>query len=164
MRQRIAAVAFRLAGLVLLLAVSLGAASDWRVLRDLTQGQRIQVVRADLTSTRGRFESWSESSIVIRSAGGTVTAPKETVLRVSARPKRHRLKRILIGAAIGGGVGLLIGAVSEEADDNAVAGLGSLSGVFGAIGSGAAGAVGAIPRSKTLYRASKGTLPKRSAQ
>jgi len=80
--------------------------SVWSNLGGLRQGDRIGIIQSDQKRIEGRFESFGESNISLRS-DQLVTVQKDNVVRVYRRPRTHRAIRALIG----GGVGVLAGAL-----------------------------------------------------
>jgi hypothetical protein len=95
---------------ILAIAVALPALSQdrnsWNNLNTLQRGARVGVVQTNGASLNGRFESFTDSAIVVR-AGREITVPKETVVRVFRRPRIGRAVR----AAIGGAIGVVAGAI-----------------------------------------------------
>jgi len=86
------------------------ALANWHTLRGLTPGDDIRIVLNDRKSYRAKFQSVSEESIVVRLATGDQAYERQSVFRVSAKGTSHRTRNTLIGAGIGLGGGLAIGA------------------------------------------------------
>jgi hypothetical protein len=101
------------------------ARASWDNLKSLTQGQEIRVVLNDAKSYQGEFRSWSDDGITLRQAAGAQTIARQDILRVSSGAQKHRMRNALIGAAVGAGAGLAIGAAG---DHNSCS---TKSGVFG---------------------------------
>ena len=83
---------------------------SWENLNQLWVGEKIQVVDTNLKSLKGKFLGFSEEAISLRVGKDEVAIPRANVLRVGSRWKSKGLRRILIGMALGGGVGLVTGA------------------------------------------------------
>jgi hypothetical protein len=92
---------------VLTLPVFGGDRSLWSNLGSLKPGDRIGIVRSDQTHIEGRFESFTSSSISLRT-GQPVTVASADVVRVYRRPRISRPIRALIGGAIGVAAGVLL--------------------------------------------------------
>jgi hypothetical protein len=96
--------------------------ANWDRLKQLSAGEEIQVVETDAKSNRGSFQNVSDQSIVVSTATGQKTVGRSSILRVSTRGQKHRMRNALIGGGIGAGVGLGIGAAAD-AHNNKCAGL-----------------------------------------
>lgn len=96
---------------VVLLAACLPAfaadTAQWNNLRELKKGDRIGVVQSDMKRVEGRFESATDSELVVL-ADQPVTLAKDRVVRVYRRPRLNRPIRAVIGAGIGAAVGGLV--------------------------------------------------------
>lgn len=88
--------------------------SGWDQLKTLSPGQPIRVVLNDAKSYQGVFQSLSDDGITLRQPGGNQTLARRDVLRVSSKGRKHRARNVLIGAAIGAGAGLAIGAALDR--------------------------------------------------
>jgi hypothetical protein len=87
---------------------------SWTNLERLKPRERIGVIQSDGKQIYGRFAGFSDFGISIRGDRVT-TVPKENVIRVYRRPRTRRSLRVVIGAAIGVGVGaLLTGTVGDR--------------------------------------------------
>ena len=84
--------------------------ANWERLKHLAAGDEVQVVLKDGKSYTGKFQSFSDEAIVVRSSAGEQTLSRQAVLRVSAKKDSHRMRNAIIGAAAGCGVGLGIAA------------------------------------------------------
>jgi hypothetical protein len=95
--------------LLLLMAPGFGLAqfsqNNWDNLKQLAPGQQIRLVLNDAKSYRGQFRAVSDEAIMARVATGEQTFERQNVLRVSAKGKSRRGRNVLIGAAIGAGLG-----------------------------------------------------------
>lgn len=125
----------------------------WENLRQLTPGQRIEVVQKDHKLT-GSFLTVSDDSISLKASDGDETVPRAEVLRVS-RHGGKRGRNILIGAAVGAGVGAGIGAAAGGCKSNSLGpcvGRGVVAGVVGGLGAVVGGVVGALlPGNTVVY-------------
>ena len=88
--------------------------SSWENLRQLRAGQQVQVVEMNLRSREGRFSQLSEEAISFRVEDRAVSVPRGDVLRVSLRGGHKRLRNVLLGMLVGGGVGFAVGAVQDR--------------------------------------------------
>jgi len=84
-----------------------GDRSLWSNLSDLKPGDQIGIIRAGQKRIEGKFRGFSDSTISV-AAGQVITLPKQDVVRVYRRPRINRVKRALIGAAIGVAAGALL--------------------------------------------------------
>lgn len=132
--------------------------SDWNNLRQLRIGDKVELVRMNLSKHKGRVLAWTEEAISLRIKGQDVTIPRKDVYRVTWLSKSKRGRNALIGLVVGAGVGAVFGATVTFGDlspddpgymtaaEAAVA----TSLFFGGIG---AGVGAAFPSHPTLYRA-----------
>lgn len=128
--------------------------TSWENLRQLTPGQKIEVVQKNRKLT-GSFVSVTDDSIALKAPDGDKTVPRSDVLRVS-RHGGKRGRNILIGAAIGAGAGVAVGAAAGGCKTNSFGpcvGRGAVAGVVGALGAVVGAVVGAvIPGNTVIYR------------
>ncbi|MFN7922677.1 MAG: hypothetical protein U0Q16_21410 [Bryobacteraceae bacterium] len=128
---------------------------DWNSLSQLKPQDEITVVPYRAGSLRGRFESVSSEGITLTVDGASKTIPKDSVVRVSRRGKRHRAANIAVLAGVGGLIGagaMKFGIACAETDD------GCRNTQLAAIGGAAAGAAigAALPAGwNTIYRSQK---------
>jgi hypothetical protein len=128
----------------------------WDNLRELKTGQKIEIVQMNLKSESGAFQQYAEEGITLRNAKGEVAIAKDDVFRVSSLAKSHRLRNTLIGAAIGAGAGVAVGALIDSSGSESGEYLfTSLGLLFGGGGGAAAGA--GMAGHPTVYRAAKRT-------
>ncbi len=131
--------------------------SSWENLNTLQAGQKIEVVEKNLKKDTGTFAAVSDDGIRLNESTGEQTIPRVSVMRVTLRQNKHRLRNTLIGAAVGAGAGAVFGAawtghpgsyirdVSRGKGAAAWAGIGFIAGtVVGAV----------VPSHPTIYRAS----------
>ena len=150
-----------LGSLVLILSlVNPAAAQDshnWGSLTQLKTGDRVRVSLAAGKPLVGEFQNWTPEQITV----GTASTRKADVRKVERyRPGgSHRAKSAAIGAAIGFGGGLAIGAAAGGCSqyDIICFSRGEAAVIVGAVGAIIGAAAGAlIPRSnKTLMYAAK---------
>ena len=130
--------------------------ASWENLRQLSSGQKIQVVQKDLKSWTGYFVSVSDDSVSLRVSGVDKTVGRADVFRVS-RHGGKRLRNALIGAGIAGGAGVAVGAAAFGGCSKGFGfciSRGTGAGILGGIGAVIGGGVGAaFPGSTVIYRA-----------
>ncbi len=128
--------------------------SDWNNLQQLRVGDKVEVVRTDLSKLKGRFLSFSDEAISLRVGKDEVGVQRPNVFRVSSREHSKRLRNTLIGLGIGAAAGAVVGAAAVAGKPRQ-AGERRLSMVIGTlIGSGVGTVVGAaFPALQTIYRA-----------
>lgn len=85
------------------------ADTAWDSLKQLTSGQKIQIVEMSLKDYQGTFVAFTEDAIVIDVKGKRKSCQRDSVLRVSSRGPSKRGRHALMGTAIGAGAGALIG-------------------------------------------------------
>ena len=127
--------------------------SDWGNLRQLRVGDKVEVVRYNLSKHKGKMLAWTEESISLRLKNRDVTISREEVYRVTQLSKGHRGRNVLIGLGLGAAVGTLIGRAqwcSGEPGFNACTFVGLVMGTGIGAGVGAA-----FPNHPTIYRASR---------
>jgi hypothetical protein len=144
--------------MVLLALPALAQTTSWENLRQLNPGQKIVVVQRDRKSFTGSFAGVSNDSVSLNAREGSKTVARANVLRVS-RHGGKRSRNALIGAAIGGGAGLAVGATVPGCKQNTF-GFCLSKGVVAAILGGTGAVVGAIvgvliPGNTVVYRASR---------
>jgi len=94
----------------ILLALALGLslqAQSWDALRGLAPGDKIKVVDTRHEEYKGAFTAVSERGISLTTGKGPVEIERARVRRVQVRASSRRARNILIGAAIGVGVGIV---------------------------------------------------------
>jgi hypothetical protein len=158
MRRRVFALATALAfALAWLPAASAqgraAASSDWAAVQSLSPGRKIIVRTKDGDRLTGTFDSATDLAINFTDDGHKVSLTRESVRLVQLNRGKSRLNGALLGAAIGGGGGLGVGAwVHSYGDFNGVFVYGP--GLVGAgIGAGIGAALGKGNKNETIYEA-----------
>jgi len=95
-------------------AVPRARKSGWENLGMIAPGDTVKVVLNDGKIIQGSFKGSSAGSISIQANTSEKLLQRENVLRVSVRGARHRGRNMLIGAVIGAGAGLGMGALSDR--------------------------------------------------
>jgi len=93
--------------LALVACVALQAQS-WDVLRGLQPGARIKVVDSAHQEYKGAFTVFSERGVSVATRQGAVEIERARVRRVQVRASSRRARNVVIGAAIGLGLGVAI--------------------------------------------------------
>jgi hypothetical protein len=83
---------------------------SWENLRQLREGDRIEVADARMKSYAGGFAGYTADSIVLRQAGSDVRIVRSEVASVRRLESRRR-RNVLLGLAIGAAGGLAAGAI-----------------------------------------------------
>ncbi len=121
-----------------------GQLSNWENLKSLARGQEIRVEMNNGKSYQCKFESFSDDGITLQQAAGEQTLARKDILRVSRGSPSHRTRNILIGAAVGAGIGLAAGLEADHVIWNKI-GVRRAWAPIGTIGVGLAGAgIGAV--------------------
>ncbi len=120
--------------------------SDWNNLQQLRAGDKVEIVDTNLKKLKGTFLSFSEEAISLRVGKEEVGVQRPNVFRVSSREHSKRLRNALIGVAIGGGIGVAVGAWLQSRER-----MGTGPVMLLGIGIGA-GLGASIPSYETVYR------------
>ncbi len=105
-------------GLSLRAADPRAAMASWDNLQNLRPGQEIRVVLNDAKSYQGELQLLSDGGITLRQAAGEQTFARQDILRVSSKARGRRVRNALLGAAVGAGSGLGIGAAADHTSCN----------------------------------------------
>ncbi len=128
--------------LLLSLAASLTAQSDWTHVQSLAAGTKIRIEVANSKPISGNLQSVSETSITIDPGGGARSIDQPQVSRVSVRTPARRKRSIVIGLSIGAAAGAgLGGAAAAACQNNICGGHGAAEVAGGAAGGGLIGAL-----------------------
>jgi hypothetical protein len=135
---------------------------SWSDLNRLKAGQGIEVIESSMKSHLGQFLTVTDESLSLQEKGSDVSIKRADVVRVStsSAPRRgeHSLIGLVVGGAIGAGVGALAGSSGSKTGflDFNTRGIAALIGV--ALGAPSGALVGAVvPAQRTVYRAVPGT-------
>ncbi|MGD1102544.1 MAG: hypothetical protein ABSA59_10800 [Terriglobia bacterium] len=82
----------------------------WDKLKKLSAGQQVQVVLKGAQTASGNFRSVTDEAMVVSTPAGDQTLSRQSIVRVSAKGKGHRMRNTLIGAGVGAGAMAAIGA------------------------------------------------------
>lgn len=88
--------------------------AGWENLKTIARGDQVMVVLNGAQSMLGRFETFTAGSITLQAKSGEQSFTRENVRRISARGQKHRGRNVLMGALIGAGAGLGIGAMADR--------------------------------------------------
>ena len=89
---------------------------NWGDVIDLAPGAEVKVVVKQGHAQRGTFQSATADAITVHIATGDQSLARADVAQILAKSRGHRAKHALIGLAIGGGVGLTVGAVADHSN------------------------------------------------
>jgi len=131
--------------------------SNWNNLGRLRPGQKVEVVQSNLSKHKGKFVTWSEETLVLRTKKREISIARDDVYRVTLRGARRR-RNALIGGVVGLAPGIVIGSMLNTrfynegfVRDGRVAFAASIV-ILASVGAG----IGAsIPSHRTVYRARK---------
>jgi hypothetical protein len=84
--------------------------ANWANLKQVSPSDEVRVILADGKSFDGKFQTYTDSAVILRTITGEQSLSRESVLRISAKGKSHRWRNALIGAGIGAGAGVGIAA------------------------------------------------------
>jgi hypothetical protein len=144
--------------LILLLVSGFGwaksAQNNWDDLKQLTPGQKVEVVDSKMKTLKGSFVSVSDEAISLQAGKSEASVPRANVVRVSVRDNSHRTRNMALAAGVLGGITLIPGILGIAHNS----GEGGSDGPWVALiaaGFGGGAALGAIPGSRTIYRVKK---------
>ncbi len=130
------------------------AKDSWDNLKQLQPGQKIEVVDMKMKTLKGAFVAFTDETITLRDGGTEQSVAHADVVRVTVRDTSHRMRNMLLGSAIGGGIAIAATIVPIAASSNEGNSCGACVAAI-AVGFGAGAALGAIPGSRTVYRTPK---------
>ena len=132
---------------------------SWSDLNRLKAGQGIEVIESRMQRHTGEFVNVTDQVLTLQAGGADLSIKREDIVRVSTSsgPRRgeHTVIGLLVGGAIGAGIGALAGSSHGflGASDRGIAALVGI--VIGAPSGALVGAM--IPAHSTVYRAAPGT-------
>jgi hypothetical protein len=97
----------------LLVVVGIAQSGDWATVQALAPGEQLKVALQNGGTVRGKFQSASDTDLMIAGAAGQKPLTRENVRSVSIKHS-HRGRHALIGAAIGAGAGLGLGVAVDN--------------------------------------------------
>ena len=98
----------------LLVVVGVAQSGDWATVQALAPGESIKVALQDGGSIRGKFQSASDTGLIIAAGAGQKMLSRDNIRSVSVKHNAHRGRHALIGAAIGAGAGLGMGVAVDN--------------------------------------------------
>jgi hypothetical protein len=147
--------------LILLLVPGFGwaksAQNNWDDLKQLTPGQKVEVVDSKVKTLKGAFVSFTDEAISLQVGKSEESVARAIFVRVSVRDTSHRARNMVLASGVIGGI-MLIPAVLVIGESSNEGGCGSrCHAAEAAIAAGFGGglALGAIPGSRTIYRIKK---------
>ena len=128
---------------------------DWAALQTLSPGEKIVVKTKDGDRFTGRFESASDILLVFEDDGRKVSLARDSIRLVQLNRGKSRLRGMLFGAAIGGGIGLGVGSVLylPYRDDIAGTTVPAAAALGASIGAGIGAATAKGNKNETIYEA-----------
>ena len=88
--------------------------ANWAALHELAPGDTVLVALNGAQSFQGQFKTLTDDAIEVHLMAGDRTFPREKVFRVSTKVQSHRGRNALLGALVGAGAGLAIGAAADH--------------------------------------------------
>jgi hypothetical protein len=85
------------------------SAAKWEGLKSLTSFIEVRVASANAKPVQGALESVTDSALVLKQAGGSVSFDRAQIRSVSVKGKEHRLRNAMIGLGVGTALGVGIG-------------------------------------------------------
>jgi hypothetical protein len=140
--------------LVPVFALAQSAEDSWDNLKQLRAGQKIEVVDSSMKTLKGAFVSISDEAISLQVGKSEQSVVRAKVVRVSVRDNSHRVRNMLLGSGILGGIILTPAFILLVQQSNEGNSCGACAAAIAA-GFGGGAALGAIPGSRTVYRAKK---------
>ncbi len=117
-----------------------GPPNKWEAVQNIGGGVKIVVRTKDGEKKEGHFENATDSVLVIRRDGKSMSFDRANIRRISYKGGTSHLKGAAVGAAIGGGAGLGWGGIFYGVGHGEFPG--SVVPGFGAIGAGIGAAIG----------------------
>ncbi|MCA1636522.1 MAG: hypothetical protein LC802_23245, partial [Acidobacteria bacterium] len=129
--------------------------SDWAALQTLSPGEKIVVKTKDGDRFTGRFESASDILLVFEDDGRKVSLARDSIRRVQLNRGKSRLKGLLFGAAIGGGIGFAVGGALYFPNRGDIVGttVPGATALGASIGAGIGAGFGKGNKNETIYEA-----------
>ena len=157
MRNRIFALGLALLFTLVQTAPALAAtpkpAADWASVQAISTGEKIAVITRDGDRLKGRFGSATDADINFTQDGHKVTLRRDSIKRVEVGQKNR-----MLGALVGGGVGLGIGTAGgvglvAASDQFSMATMQTGAFVGAGVGAAIGAAVGLGTKYETVYEA-----------
>lgn len=109
----------RIAPFLVALFFSLAAAGqiptpNWESVKTIAPGTEVRIVTSGAKPVRGKVNSVTDNSLVIRHANSMESFPRAEVRSVFVKRERHRLRKVLIGAGVGTAAGLGVGGAAAN--------------------------------------------------
>jgi len=124
--------------------------ASWQNLNTLQPGEKIQVTEVNSTKVSGTFVNVSDAAISLQEKTRQEMVQRQDVRSVKITAHQHRLRNTLLGAAIGFGAGVGIGAATYQ---QGFLGRRFQAGVGGLFGVASGTVVGAVwPSHTTIFR------------
>jgi hypothetical protein len=119
-RIRIISIALYLVGLGTLSVASERQTrqANWDVLKGLAPGDEIKIAVKNHKSETGTLRGVTEDGVVLRLTAENRLFERQSISAVFEKGEGHRARHALIGALVGAGAGLAMGAVSDARDRN----------------------------------------------
>jgi hypothetical protein len=126
---------------------------DWAAVQTIPTGRRIVVRLKEGDRLTGRFESATDLAINFTHDGKKVSLTRASIRRVQIDGGTNRWKGALVGAAIGGGGGLVAGGLVYSRGDFTGGTISNPFAAGAALGAGIGAAVGMGRTNQTVYEA-----------
>lgn len=135
--------------LLVVWASAVSYAAGWDEVERIADNHNVEVSTRAKSKVRGQFVSANAERVVVRSTTGEQSIAKSDVRKVRVADRSRRLRHVLIGSAIGAGVGFALGlSICQFCTDT-----GEAAGPLAAMGLGAGALVGLLPAPyRTVYQ------------
>ncbi len=133
--------------------------TDWRAVKAIPPDSRIEATLHGGKKLKGRFAAASDDTLTLSRGGRTVDLDRRDISRLFQRVPASKVRRLALGAAIGGGIGLGVGGYAYSRGDFIKAVIPGM----GLIGAGTGAVIGLAAslrhRSVLVYAAPRSTAP-----
>lgn len=133
-------------------------ADPWHSLDALRSGEKVEVIDQQLKRYTGELRAVADDAIALIDGKKEIAISRDEVFRVGVRDRGRRWRNVGIGAAVGLGLGTLIGAKPSGEDSDILIVAGAVYGTAAGAGIGAL-----LPGYRTVYRARRRLAPATAA-
>lgn len=95
-------------------ALAAQATGNWEAVQHFAANQTIRISLADGHSFQGRFQSASDSELLLSTAKAQQTVTRSDITKVATKGANHRVRNAAIGFGVGAGAGFGVGAIVDH--------------------------------------------------